>query len=265
MLKSDPLINKEHGSWAILFVPPLTGILATKEFSFTTLLFLITALAAFLTARPAEIYFQDVLKKNPPSSKRDNALMWMLIYISVASVSGALLLLITSAELIIAFGLCAFALMGFSQWLQFNFGKTLMRDISGIAGLTAGAPAIYYLHTGLVNGLGLSLWLFNFLFFISGAFYVHAVIERVGQQSKETKTIGMKTFLNLFYHISLAAALILYIRNDYQFMLALAFLPMIVHAITGVFLLKGKANFKKIGFTLLGYSVFFGLMIGLMR
>ncbi|NUN08839.1 MAG: YwiC-like family protein [Ignavibacteriaceae bacterium] len=265
MLRADPLINKEHGSWAILLVPPLTTLLALSEFSLLSVIFFLTILSAFLTARPAEIWIQDIINKRPESSRRKNAFFWLSVYTSAAAFFSVILLAMTGRYGILLFGFAGIVMILCSQFLQARSGKTLGRDIAGIAGLTLGAPAAFYIHTGAVSPEALQLWLYNFLFFSSGAFYVHSVIEQAGKkESPEKFSITSKFFLNLSYHIILILFLLFIILNDSPAALGFAFLPMIFHVFASMVMLKGKANFKKIGFTLLGYSIFFGIMIGTM-
>lgn len=265
MRRADPLINKEHGSWAILFVPPFTALLSLGEFSFLSVIFLLTILTAFLTARPAEIWIQDVINKRPVSSRRKNAFFWFSVYFSAAVVLSLVLLVMTAGYGILLFGFAGVVMILFSQFLQARSGKTLGRDLAGIAGLTLGAPAAMYIHTGAVSIQAMQLWLYNFLFFSSGAFYVHSVIEQAGRkESAERLRLTSKFSLNIAYHIMLILFLLFIILKSSPAILGFAFLPMIVHVFASMIVLRGKANFKKIGFTLLGYSIFFGIMIGTM-
>lgn len=266
MLKADPLINKEHGSWAILLVPPFTALLSLREFSSVTILFLFALLSAFLIARPAEIWFQDLINKRPQSSKRKNAFFWLTAYTVSAIIFTLLLLIINGSYGLLIFGAAGIAMILISQLLQAKYGKTIGRDLAGIAGLTLGAPTAYYVHTGMINSFAWQLWLFNLLFFASGAFYVHSLIEQSGKQEDFRRlNLSSKFFLNLSYHIMLIIFLIIFISNNSLLTPALAFIPMIVHVFLSMIFVKGKANFKKIGFTLLGYSIFFGIVIGTMK
>ena len=146
---------------------------------------------------------------------------------------------------------------------DFKFHSNLLRDITAIPGLTLGAPAVYYFLDGSIIGTALLLWLLNTLFFISSAFYVHMKMFQHHQDDNSSKKIVYNNLrkLNLAYQLFLLTAIpVFIIQRQLNFSIFLAFLPMMIHCTIGSFTKTEKVNFKKIGFTFVGYALIFGLL-----
>jgi hypothetical protein len=141
-----------------------------------------------------------------------------------------------------------------------------MRDLLAIIGLTSLAPAQYYVVEKSFQVPMIELWLANFLFFTSSAFYVHLLMCYSGTNNSEAKLaeIRRKRLKNLIYQYSLAGVLALLIATGkITFIFAAAYLPMLVHTTTGAFLLNTENNFRRLGYTFVGYSIFFCILISL--
>ncbi len=260
-----PIITKEHGSWAILFVPVIMGISAAQNFDHSIWILAISIFFLFMSYAPAEILLLNKLKKRNFSNKDKNAKSWLIIYFSIAVILGLFAVIFFNKYLLLFFGAVASIFFLLSQIFSFKFKKNVWSDLIAMFGLTLSAPAMIYFLDGKLNQTSLLVWFFNLIFFASSAIYVHFKIKiaSVKNTEKSFSEISLGK-LNLIFHVFAISLLIFFaVKFPSKIFLSIAFLPMFVHALLGTFKLSGKTNFKKLGFTLLGYSIIFAMVISI--
>ncbi|PIP77370.1 MAG: hypothetical protein COW85_09330, partial [Ignavibacteria bacterium CG22_combo_CG10-13_8_21_14_all_37_15] len=71
-------ITDEHGSWVVLFVPMVTGILSTKIFSVDIIPLFFLILFSFMLYKPAEIMYRQWSSIRMKNQKYQNALISFL-------------------------------------------------------------------------------------------------------------------------------------------------------------------------------------------
>ncbi|MGE5432359.1 MAG: hypothetical protein ACM3QX_14855, partial [Syntrophomonadaceae bacterium] len=149
---------------------------------------------------------------------------------------------------------------------MFRFGKNVWSDFLAMAGLTLSAPAVVYLNENTFTSQSLMLYLLNVLFFGSSAFYVHmkmklSSLKKSNITLQEKLTIGR---LNLLYHAGMIFLLTVFaLEFPSKLLVAIAYVPMLLHAIAGTFKLPQKVSYKKMGMTFLAYSLVFFLLLSL--
>lgn len=261
-----PVVTREHGSWAVLFVPVLTGITASRAVDFSIVLFIVSIFFLFMSYTPAEMILQNYYKKMPRTEKLKNARYWFFVYISLSLLAGLPLIVFYHKLGLVFFAGAALIFFISSLYIMFTFRKNVWSDFLAMAGLTISAPAVMYLTQDTFNSKSLILYLLNVLFFGSSAFYVHMKMK-LSSLKKQEITLNEKLTagrLNLLYH---AAAILLLTVFILQFPsklpAAIAFFPMILHAVAGTFKLPERVSYKKIGITFLAYSLVFFLMMSL--
>ncbi|HEX2866637.1 MAG TPA: YwiC-like family protein [Ignavibacteriales bacterium] len=261
-----PVITREHGSWAVLFIPVLTGITASRAVDFSVVLFIISIFSLFMSYTPAEMILQNYYKKMPVTEKLKNARNWFFVYISLSLLAGLPIIFVYNKPGLIFFAGAALVFFISSLYIMFTFRKNVWSDFLAMAGLTLSAPAVVYLTESNFTSKGLILYLLNVLFFGSSAFYVHMKMKLSSLKKQEVTlseklTIGR---LNLLYNGASVVLLALFIlQYPSKLLAAIAFFPMILHAVAGTFKLPGKVSYKKIGLTFLAYSLVFFLMMSL--
>lgn len=262
-----PIIPKEHGAWAVLFVPMIVGVGSTGLWPGRVLLLALSALATFASYVPARILLRDRFFVAQGRERVQQARFW-LIASFLLGLSFAVPLLMMGYWYLLPFG--AIGCIGFAVnfGLTRRFPKTITGDLVSVFSLTLSAPAGYYVVLGVLDQTAFLLWLLNFLFFGCSVFYVHMKI-RAASLRKEELTWGERMSLgklNLIYHVAvLAIVSVLAWRHFTPELAALAFVPMAVHAIYGTSKLSSQIRFKNLGFVLVGQAILFALMMVVVR
>ncbi|MGE5351467.1 MAG: YwiC-like family protein [Acidobacteriota bacterium] len=261
-----PVVTREHGSWAVLFIPVLTGITASRSLNLSVVLFIISVFFLFMSYTPAEVMLQNYYKKMPKTDKLKNARTWFTVYFFLSLISGIPLIVFYQKYSLLLYAAVAVVFFISSLYIMFRFKKNVWSDFLAMAGLTLSAPAVLYLTENTFTTQSLILYLLNVLFFGSSAFYVHMKMK-LSSLKKSNVTLGEKLSigkLNLLYH---AVAIILLIIFTLEFpsklLIAVAYVPVLLHTIAGTFKLPQKVSYKKIGVTFLAYSLVFLLLLSL--
>lgn len=254
---TKPILTGEHGAWAILFVPIFTSFAEFGSASAEFFLISASTCFTFLAFRPAEIFFIERRKAAKDKIKIQQALQWLWIYAGAAAIPSLILILLYKKIYLFLFGIFGAAGLAISLFMLLNSGKSLSRDLIGTVWITSSVIAIRYSLFDLVDREALILWLVNFLFFSSGAFFVHMKIKTM---KKSEQIFSAPAIQNLaFQFLLILVLLFMWNRNYIDTFILYAFSPMIFHAILGSLLNKKIKTFKPLGFTLLGYSIIFTL------
>lgn len=260
------MITKEHGAWAVLFVPMIAGAAYANSFSWNVLWLALSVLGVFLSYVPAQILLRNAAGIMPGKEKLEAAKFWLSIYCSF----GALFILPLFYQrlwLLAVIGIIGAASFAGNFILTRKIQKSIASDLTAVAGLTLSAPSTYYVITGTLDAKALVLWLLNVLFFGCSVFYVHLKI-RVSAMRKNSWHLWEKLSvgkLNIFYHVLVVAfVIVLVLYHLTPATVIIAFLPMVIHAIIGTIKLSNRVKFKNLGFMLLAHSVLFGIIFVLM-
>jgi nitrous oxidase accessory protein len=257
-----PIIPKEHGAWAVLFVPMIVGAGVADRFSLNAIYLGLSALAMFLSYVPVQTILRQLFIAPQGPNKFRPAIFWATVDLTL----GALFIFPLALQKL--WLLAGFALLGGLFFLA-NFiltrryAKTIFSDLMATLGLTLSAPSAYYAVTGRLDQNALLLWLLNFLFFGCGMVYVHMKIRASATKKPELsfdEILGLGKF-NLVYHaVVLAIVGFLAIEKLAPLFAVLAFVPMTMHAVYGTFKLSGVVRFKNLGLLLLAQSIVFALL-----
>lgn len=263
-MKIPPLLfTREQRAWAILYVPMLTGACVSSSSLFSVLIFISSATSFFLAYAPLQIVLRHTMGSARDAQKFYAGVIWGSVFFVLGSVL-LIPLLMEGKWQLIWIGSCAGSLFFLNFLISKRFQKTLVGDLIGMLALTLGAPAAYYVSSGHFDQTAFLLWFLNFLFFSSGAFYVHMNI-RATSSKKKSFTFREKTqygFHNLTYQAVILFLLSVLIVSDRIPPLVLgAFLPMFMYSLIGTFNLSTYVRFKRIGLLLLGHSIFFAIYL----
>ncbi len=261
----NPVSVREHGAWAILFVPMLTAIFNISRFSPSVILFCCTIFFLFMAYYPFEIILTS-RKNGLVSPKVKNAKFWFSLYIALSIMFAVWTLIISGVFGIFYFGFAALILFTASLMMLKKTKLSFLREALGITALCLSAPAIIYFTEGRITHSAIILYFSNVLFFISASFFVHLKLAEKSN-SKETNSENgyKKAYLyNLIYSLLLLSLLsALAITRHISFTAAAAFAPMILHCLIFAKIKNPAESFKKTGFLFLAYSVFFTLLLSL--
>ncbi|MEK9138167.1 MAG: YwiC-like family protein, partial [Bacteroidota bacterium] len=81
----QPIIPKEHGAWAVLFVPMLVAGSITGKFSLDLLLLACSALGVFMSYVPVHVILRNTFVGKQPAEKLHQAWFWAVVYLLVGA------------------------------------------------------------------------------------------------------------------------------------------------------------------------------------
>jgi hypothetical protein len=258
------VIPREHGAWGLLLIPLVTGAcagLAVARNWMSLAEFTVAALALFWMRTPVE----SALGTSPVRPQSASETNWLLLAIaalgSVAMVSIAALLWNGADRGLLLLGAAA-AVAFVAQALLKRLGRSarMPAQMIGSLGLTATAPAAWYVVTGQLDARAFGLWLANWIFAGNQIHFVQLRIHSARAASiREKLQRGRWFFLG---QLAMIAALLFAWRVHLLPGLALvAFLPLLVR---GFLWLKTGAQplaVKRLGWTELAHGVAFGLLL----
>ena len=162
------IVPREHGAWGLLLVPMVTGAgVAFREYShiFPLILLSAAAFALFWLRTPVESLLGTSAMKAETSEEARTVKLVIAILGAVAAIAlGALLWAGRNADLWPLGAAVAAAFIGQALLKKLGRRARMLSEMVGAIGLTASAPAAYYVITGNFNATAWMLWLANILF-----------------------------------------------------------------------------------------------------
>ena len=258
-----PVITKEHGSWAVLFVPMLVNACVVGKWSIDFVLVALAGLGAFLSYVPAQVLLRHYSGSPQQAGKVSQAKFWMAIYLFLTT--GIVVPLLQKGYIfLLVIGVVGAAFFFCNFFFVKRYSKMVATDLIAVAGLALSGPSVYYVLTGTLDRTALSLYTLNFLFFGCSVFYVHMKIHATALKKtelawREKLSLGK---MNLLYHAAVVTIVTTFAVTHFTTALVpVAFVPMVVHGIYGTAKLPRNIHFKKLGFLLLGQSIAFGMLL----
>jgi hypothetical protein len=162
------IVPREHGAWGLLLVPMITGAgVAFRECMhiFPLILLSAAAFALFWLRTPVESLLGTSAMKAETSEEARTVKSVIAILGAVAAVAlGGLLWAGRNADLWPLGAAVAGAFIGQALLKKVGRRARMLSEMVGTIGLTASAPAAYYVITGKFNAIAWMLWLANILF-----------------------------------------------------------------------------------------------------
>ncbi|HUL45194.1 MAG TPA: YwiC-like family protein [Bacteroidota bacterium] len=266
MTIGSPVIPREHGGWAVVITPMIAVFAAVRGISWQAVLLTAAALSAYLSYDPLNRLLIGVEQRGLSAEKLHQAKAWASIYLMIAAAL-FLVLLREGYTLLVIFAAVAAGLFLVHFILTRKARGSLLRDLSGIAGLSMACPSMYYVLRGAVDRTAVILWLQVALFFAGTIFYVHMKIETLRLKRNDLSP-GERLYLGRWTLLSLAVMIVGAVAMSSTSLMPaigiLAFVPITVHTLFGIGRLNARVNFRNLGLLLLGQSVVFGILIGVL-
>jgi YwiC-like protein len=162
------IVPREHGAWGLLLVPMITGAgVGFRECShiFPLILLLAAAFALFWLRTPVEsLLGTSAMKAETSEEERTVKSVIAILGAAAALALGALLWSGRNADLWPLGAAVGVAFLGQALFKKLGRRARMLSEIVGTVGLTASAPAAYYVITGNFNETAWMLWLANILF-----------------------------------------------------------------------------------------------------
>lgn len=185
------ILPREHGAWGLLLVPMVTGAgvaLHQASHIFPLILLLTAALALFWLRTPLESFLGTSAMRAQTLEESHTLRSAIALFAGVATVAlAALLWAGRNAELWPLGAAVAAAFIGQAVLKKLGRRTRMLSEMVGTIGLTAAAPAAYYVITGEFNATAWMLWLANILFAGDQIHYVQLRIHTAKIQGFRAK------------------------------------------------------------------------------
>jgi len=256
----------EHGAWGILLVPLVTGAaVGVSSFSsaMAVLLFTVVALSFFWLRTPVESF----LGSGPLRVQTDDEFNAVFRAVTILSVLATIAL----TALFIGGNRVGLLLLGAVSGVAFvtqaglkKLGRRfyMAAQIVGSVGLTSTAPAAYYVATGRLDNIAVTLWVANWAFAGNQIHFVQTRIHSARLTDPREKLIRGAGFLagQVLMSIALLAAWRIHFVPAVA---VLAFVPALVRGFYWFASAPQPLAVKRLGWTELAHGVTFGVLLTL--
>lgn len=194
------IVPREHGAWGLLLVPMVTaaGVAFRQNTNvFPFALLLTAALAMFWLRTPLESLL-GISAMRAETKEERGSVAFVVAYLAVVAILAVTMLLWTGHKpLLWAIGAAAgMAFVGQAVLRKMGRRTRMLSEIVGTIGLTASAPAVYYVIAGKFGITAWMLWLANLIFAGNQIHYVQIRIhsaKMVGLRAKLTRAWAFAT------------------------------------------------------------------------
>ena len=258
------IVPREHGAWGMLLVPLVTGavVAAGSGVNFSALvLFVVAALSLFWLRTPVEAWLGTSAIKAQSQQERSTVGRVSLAIASVAAVAVAALFITGRARGLVLIGLVA-AIAFATQAAAKKLGRRgrMPAQVIGSIGLTSTAASAYYVATGKLDQIAITLWLANWLF---AGDQVHFVQVRL--HSARAAKVNQKLrqgYAFLAGQVTLLVVVFALCRvSVFPKLVVFAFVPVILRGT--LWFLRGRQalDVHKLGFSELAQALIFGALL----
>ncbi len=185
------IVPREHGAWGLLLVPMVTGAgvaLHQASHIFPLILLLTAALALFWLRTPLESLLGTSAMRAQTLEESHTLRSAIVLFAGTAAVALAALLWAGRNATLWPLGAAvAAAFIGQAILKKLGRRTRMLSEMVGTIGLTASAPAAYYVITGEFNATAWMLWLANILFAGDQIHYVQLRIHTAKIQGFRAK------------------------------------------------------------------------------
>src|SRR5262245_2530542 len=249
-------LPKEHGAWAMLYVPFLVGALAGSSSSsspFQLLLLLLSATFVFI-ARQSFVEWRIALSRGLPGAAARRTL---LVYAGLGGALGVPLVFLYQRVWLVPAVIFSTALLALNSWQAVRReDRTIIGEMIAIVGLTLTAPAAYYVCRGELNGSAWLLWALCILYFAASVFYVKLRVHSLNRRREGLRKRARRYCA--LYHLFLIAALVLLgITGSTSVLVLVAFAPVLAKTVLQLAKPSRQISLRQIGVLEIVYSVVF--------
>lgn len=259
------IIPREHGAWAILLVPYLSGTFARGKPGVPAFLLLVCVISLYFLRGYGEFYLSNLIKKKEPCQNIKSFYFQTISFFALFLLTSMPLLFYFQLWNLLVLGLLAFLLISMYYLLVLKKKNYRMsQQFIVFSGLTLSAPAAYYTTTGKWDADILILWILNVIFFQLGMLYVH---NRIGLHKKRGQIMHFRDkFLfarNLIWGWCFSVIIYygLFLAGLIHPLFFFILLPITIHIIAGIFFDKRDLKIKRMGYSLVGQNIFFLIIL----
>ncbi|MHB0914547.1 MAG: YwiC-like family protein [Thermoleophilia bacterium] len=264
------MIPREHGAWAMLMLPYLAGIATAGWSAGAPLRVALGAggiLALFMAQAPLMKLVKSRYRRGGAGRKAGDLWYSAAVYSAVGALFFGSVMLFGGPRELPALGAVALATGLLQAWMAVSLGeRSIAAEAIGIILLTLAAP----LGVALASGGGswgrqaLMLWAANASYYGVSIFTVKMKVVSPGRRGRRL-TAGAKLARARVSFIYIATVIMSWLlaalTGAGPALAPVAFLPATLHAAWGTARLDSPLNIRREGFTQLGLSVIFTMII----
>lgn len=258
-LRSELKLPREHGAWAMLYVPYVLGVSAAWRVWPPVLLLLLAMTALFISRESLLVWIRA---RRRGGAAKDAGKM-LIIYLATAAICGLPLILVWRLYWLTPIAACGVVLLLFNgaQAAQLE-ERSIANELLAICGLTLTAPAGYYVARGVWDGTAIWLWLLCILYFASSVFYIKLRIYRLNPR-KQAEQRRLRQSCAFYHSFLLLGLLGMFAIGDLPLFSVIAFAPILARAFWSLFKPAGQVNLKRAGILEIVYAVVFLILVAL--
>ena len=255
-VRSKLKLPKEHGAWAMLYVPFVLGVAVAGTVNLAVVLLLVATSALFISRESLLVWWRAQKRGRQTQAAKDSQRL-LLIYFAVATLTGLPLVLVYKFYWLLVFGLLGAALLVINGWKATDFeDRTVQSEVVAILGMTMTAPAAYSVASGQWTSKALWLWALSAAYFASSVFYVK--LRVTGLHAKKVDDKRRARWQCIGYHgFLLVSLLALAVTRSLPLFLLIAFAPVLARTAWSLFKPSNHLNLKRIGIAEIIYSLIF--------
>jgi hypothetical protein len=260
------IIPREHGAWGLLLVPLITGIAAgisSAQRIWPALIFTLAALSLFWLRTPVESLLGiSLLTAQGPNERKLALKAAVLLAVVFSACLAGLLWGGQNLKLLLIGAVATVAFLLQNLLRRLGRGTRMASQVAGALGLTAAAPAAYYIASGRLDGRALALWLANCLF---AGNQIHFVQLRI----HAARAAGFSERFSQAQAFFFAQALLLPFLSAAAYfrlvplLLPVAFFPAVVRGTLWFFQKPEPLNLKSVGWSEMKQGLIFGTLVAM--
>jgi 4-hydroxybenzoate polyprenyltransferase len=254
------IVPREHGAWGLLLVPMVTaaGVAFRQRTNvFPFVLLLTAALALFWLRTPLESLLGISAIRAETKEERSSVAFVVLYLAIVALLASSMLLWAGQNPLLWLIGAAA-GVAFVAQAVLRKMGRRtrMLSEIVGTIGLTASAPAVYYVITGKFGITGWMLWLANLTFAGNQIHYVQIRIHTAKLVGVRAKLARAWTFA--LGQLAMAAVLAVTCWLGWMpWLVLLAFVPLLLRGFYYFVQKPAPLRVRRLGWNELAQAIVF--------
>jgi hypothetical protein len=252
-------LPREHGAWAMLYVPFAVGVIVAGSFPLRSLLVALAVTFVFISRPSLHAWW----RARRQGRADNNSLRGVIVCLSLAVACGLPLIVIDHLFALIPLGAASAILLAINaEQAARREDRTFANEIMAIAGLTLAAPTAYYAVRGAWDAKAVCLWAMCALFFASSVFYVRLRVYSVNTR-KEGERRKLWVSCALYHSFLLLSLAALAVTGNLRVFALIAFAPALSRSFWHLFAPAGKLNLKRIGVLEIVYSIVFLVFIAM--
>ncbi len=258
------VVPREHGAWGMLLIPLITGawigLLAGNRI-LPLILLIVTALTLFWLRTPLESWLGTTPMRAQTPAERHAA---GTVVMTLAAIAAACLIVLfrggAGRGLTTIGAVAAIAFIAQALVKRLGRGGRMPSQLIGSIGLTATAPAAYYVVTGHFDSRAVMLWALNFLFAGDQIHFVQVRIHAARAAGFREKLARGRSFFPGQFAMALALAVACYF-GLLPILALIAFVPVLLRGVLWFFSGPQPLDVHRLGWTEMAHALTFGALL----